>query len=615
MRVDPAEAEVILRIFREAAEGIPFTRVAKRLNADHIPGRVRSAGGWTVGSIRRTLENAKYRGHWVWNKRGNRRDRRTGRRRYVDKPESEWVVRDDEALRIVPQALWDRVAERLREIRKVWPGGKGRGFGPGQRSRVHAYPPYLFSGAMVCGCCDRAIALVTGHRGGYYGCSAAARHACGNRVRVPRRVAEKVILGALRDRLLQPEPVSRVLGRVREEVTALCAHVPDMLKRKAAQLEEARRRVARIVNFVAPRPRSGGKALAEALAKDEASVTSLQAEVENLQQASDSGVRFPSRAWIEKRLAAVRELLERRTEASGLVLRRLLGRMVLEPVYPERGAPYYVARTALDVLVLLEPLASDPGSESGASSFGWWRRRVLHFRPQRLRRGRCRVNQASTGGQLAAGDRGMTLCWPSAWRRGRTRAPRSSVSSETGQRSSPSALVEGQRRSAAYGGRRITDKAQLPAPVSPVVRTRPAAGTSAAALPRALGEGGGLPKSRATRGRQRFLEGTDLLPKNGPARVAVGPARAAVWSLSRRRWSCSRCSWSVSKVDVALDLVRCAARQRRGRTRSYRRRVAAIAQARRLSSATLQGPGSVHLRELGVHLREEVSSRSSAWST
>ena len=338
MRVDPAEAEVVLRIFREAAEGIPFTRIAKRLNADHIPGRVRSTGGWTVGSVRRTVENTKYMGHWVWNKRGNRRDRRTGRRRYVDKPESEWVVRDDEALRIVPQALWDRVAERLREIRKTWPAGKAqRGFGPRQRSRVHAYPPYLLSGAMVCACCDRAIALVSGHRGGYYGCSAAARHACSNRVRVPRRVAEKVILGALRDRLLQPEPVCQVLDRVHEEVKTLCAHVPDMLKAKTAQLAAARLRVDRIVNFVSLGRAQDSKALAEALAENEALVVSLEAEVENLRQASDSRVRFPSRAWIEKRLAALRELLERRTEASGLLLRRLLGRMVLEPVYPDQG--------------------------------------------------------------------------------------------------------------------------------------------------------------------------------------------------------------------------------------------------------------------------------------
>ena len=413
MRVDPAETRGRPSdLPRGRGGGIPFTRITKRLNADHVPGRVRSTGGWTVGSVRRTLENSKYRGHWVWNKRGNRRDRRTGSRRYVNKPESEWVVRDDEALRIVPQALWDRVAERLREIQKVWPGGKARGFGPGQRSRVHAYPPYLLSGAMVCGCCGRAIALVSGHRGGYYGCSAAARHACSNRVRVPRRVAEKVIPGALRDRLLQPEPVSRVLDRVREEVTALCAHVPDMLKRKAAQLDEARRRVARIINFMALGRAQDSEALAEALAKDEASVTSLGGRGREPAAGLRLGHAFPSRAWVEKRLAAVRELLERRTEASGLVLRRRLGRMVLEPVYPEQGAPYYVARTALDVLVLLEPLGSDPGSESGASSFGWWRCQVLHCRPEAdccyTRSGR-RWGLAAGSGRRPFPDRGQPL--------------------------------------------------------------------------------------------------------------------------------------------------------------------------------------------------------------
>ena len=132
--------------------------------------------------------------------------------------------------------------------------------------------------------------------------------------------------------------------------------------------------VSRIVNFVALGRAQDSKALAEALAKDEALVASLEAEVEGLQSASDSRVRFPSRPWVEKRLAALRELLERRTESSALVLRRRLGRMVLKPVYPEQGKPYYVARTAIDMLVLLEPPGSDRGSDPGASSFGWWTR-------------------------------------------------------------------------------------------------------------------------------------------------------------------------------------------------------------------------------------------------
>ncbi|MCY4025386.1 MAG: recombinase family protein [Acidobacteria bacterium] len=54
---------------------------------------------------------------------------------------------------------------------------------------------------------------------------------------------------------------------------------------------------------------------------------------------------------------------------------RLLGRMVLDPVHPDQGNPCYVARTAIDVLVLLESRGSDPGSDPGPSSFGWWRRR------------------------------------------------------------------------------------------------------------------------------------------------------------------------------------------------------------------------------------------------
>ena len=63
MHVDLAEAEVVRRIFREAAEGRPFTRIMKGLNEDGVPGRIRSARGWTVGSVRRVLENTKYRGH------------------------------------------------------------------------------------------------------------------------------------------------------------------------------------------------------------------------------------------------------------------------------------------------------------------------------------------------------------------------------------------------------------------------------------------------------------------------------------------------------------------------------------------------------------------------
>ena len=70
MRIVPAEAETVLRIFRECADGVPYTRIAKSLNKDLVPGRFRSSKGWTIGSVHRILANTKYRGHWIWNKSG-----------------------------------------------------------------------------------------------------------------------------------------------------------------------------------------------------------------------------------------------------------------------------------------------------------------------------------------------------------------------------------------------------------------------------------------------------------------------------------------------------------------------------------------------------------------
>ena len=105
----------------------------------------------------------------------------------------------------------------------------------------------------------------------------------------------------------------------------------------------------------------------------------LEAEVEAMKRARSVVVRAPSLEWLEERLAAFRTVLERRTVESATLLRRLLGKITLEPMQPETGAPYYVARTALDVLVLLDPDGPGPDPDPGARSLRWW------TRSQRLR--------------------------------------------------------------------------------------------------------------------------------------------------------------------------------------------------------------------------------------
>lgn len=144
MEIEPREAAVVLRIFKACADGLSLTLIVSMLNEDETPGRMRSAKGWSPATVSRILDNEKYIGIWVWNKTESRRDPRTGRRRRFTKPESDWVVQEDESLRIVPKALWEQVRARRQEVRRSWPGGSGRrGFSHQQGGREQHFPTHL----------------------------------------------------------------------------------------------------------------------------------------------------------------------------------------------------------------------------------------------------------------------------------------------------------------------------------------------------------------------------------------------------------------------------------------------------------------------------------------
>jgi DNA invertase Pin-like site-specific DNA recombinase len=105
MTIDPREATTVLRIFNTFAGGRSESSIVRELNAEGVPGRRRSSRGWSPATVHGVLRNEKYVCRWVWNKSETRRDPRTGRRRQFPKPELDWIVTDDETLRIVPEDL------------------------------------------------------------------------------------------------------------------------------------------------------------------------------------------------------------------------------------------------------------------------------------------------------------------------------------------------------------------------------------------------------------------------------------------------------------------------------------------------------------------------------
>ena len=388
MEIDPRETAMVLRIFRAYADGLSVIRIVRLLNEENVPGRIRSRKGWSPATVSRMLDNEKYIGRWVWNKTEQRRDPRTGRRRCFPKPASEWVIQEDESLRIVPQELWEQVRSRRKEVRRSWPGGIGqRGFSAQQGGRERCFPTHLLSGAMVCGKCGATIAEVSGKGGGYYGCIGATKGACDNKLLVRRSLVEKIILDMVQEQLTDPQHIEYVLRRVAAEVGKLYTHVPESIRLKETELTAEQRRLANFVDFIGEG--RGSRTLAQALFDSERKVGALKEELESLHRCRGKVFQVPPIEWIQERLTKLKEILERNSDRSGPLLRKLLGPLRLEPKCGgDTDRPFYKATTSLNTLALLDPLMESEGRDGGSNSLQWWTRGDSNPRPPRCERGK-----------------------------------------------------------------------------------------------------------------------------------------------------------------------------------------------------------------------------------
>jgi hypothetical protein len=117
------------------------------------------------------------------------------------------------------------------------------------------------------------------------------------------------------------------------------------------------------------------QALANALVETERRVEALREELEALSRTREKVFQTPPIEWIEERLSRVQEVLERRTEQSALLLRDVLGTIRLEPRKGDVGRPYYLAKTSIDCIALLETPPGAEAPDGGSNSLRQWRRR------------------------------------------------------------------------------------------------------------------------------------------------------------------------------------------------------------------------------------------------
>lgn len=239
--INQAKAAVVRRIFREYAAGASPKQIATALNREAVPGPAGREWGFTTiyGSPKRgngILNNEMYIGRIVWNRQRFIKDPDTGKRVSRLNARADWVVQEVSELRIVEQDLWDAVKARQRMVKQNVETREENNVWERRRAR------YLLSGLTRCGTCGGGFSMISAT---HVGCSTARnKGTCSNRMAIKRIALEERVLGALKNKLMDPalfkefcDEFTREMNRLRIEGRASLEAARSEVKRIDRELD------------------------------------------------------------------------------------------------------------------------------------------------------------------------------------------------------------------------------------------------------------------------------------------------------------------------------------------------------------------------------------------
>jgi site-specific DNA recombinase len=281
LRINQAEAHVVLRVFRLYAQGHGFTSIAKTLNAEGAPcPRPRPEGskpfGWAASSVRQVLLRRLYRGEQVWG--------RTKQGKSVKRlPEEAWIIIPLPHLQIVPLELWEETQNRWKSVRQLYLRATD--------GRLHGRPinghesPYLLTGFTACKVCKGSLFIRSRSHGKqrafHYACTTHYQRgpqACDEPMLIPMEPLDREILNTIERDVLHPAIVSKALEKAIAQLRPepgydLNTHREELQK----DLKQVQAELARLATAIA----SGGSltALLSAVQDRENRRTRLQAKL------------------------------------------------------------------------------------------------------------------------------------------------------------------------------------------------------------------------------------------------------------------------------------------------------------------------------------------------
>ena len=246
--INQEQADIIRRVFTEFSNGRSPRGIAHDLNAENISGpRDGTWGPSTIyGNWRRgtgILNNDLYVGKLIWNRQHFIKDPQTGKRQARMNPESDWIIEDVPALRIIDEEQWLQVKQRQHDTRRhISKDNRGN------RTERARRPRYLFSGLMQCGVCGGGYSKISQQ---HYGCSTARnKGTCDNMLTIRRDIVEETVLSGLKEQMMQPDAYKEFVSEFNREMNRLGASEDQERTRLDTDLSHIDRDLARLIDAI-----------------------------------------------------------------------------------------------------------------------------------------------------------------------------------------------------------------------------------------------------------------------------------------------------------------------------------------------------------------------------
>ncbi len=243
--INNEQATIVRRIFEEYADGKAPRAIAIELNSEGIPCPSGKAWGPSTihGHFKRgtgILNNELYVGRLVWNRLHYIKDPDTGKRVSRLNPPDAWVIKDVPELRIIDQALWERVKGRQKSINGKYTKQGDNHF------RDRRRPRYLLSGLTKCGWCGGGYVVSAKE---YLNCSNNRnKGTCGNNLSIRREVLENAVLKGIKSELFDPESFAQFSKAFTEEVNRARMQAGASLDGKKAELPKIEKKLRKLLD-------------------------------------------------------------------------------------------------------------------------------------------------------------------------------------------------------------------------------------------------------------------------------------------------------------------------------------------------------------------------------